>query len=180
MITTPRLLLRPWRDSDREPFALMSADPEVMEFFPACLTRQQCDEIVKQVQAHQQKHGFCFFAAELIGKAPFIGFIGLQHVPFQAAFTPAVEIGWRLSREYWDRGLATEGALAAARYAFRNLELAEIVSFTVPGNVRSRRVMEKIGMQREKAGDFEHPGFALGHPLRRHVLYRLKGGAGGR
>ncbi|HWC18298.1 MAG TPA: GNAT family N-acetyltransferase [Terriglobales bacterium] len=173
MITTPRLLLRPWRNDDREPFAQMCADPEVMEFLPACLTREQSDETVTRIQTHHEKHGFCLFAAELIGRAPFIGFVGLQHVPFEAAFTPAVEIGWRLARPYWDRGLATEGALAVLSYGLGTLELPEIVSFTVPGNIRSRRVMEKIGMKRDRSGDFEHPRLPAGHPLRRHVLYRL-------
>ncbi|HVH87836.1 MAG TPA: GNAT family N-acetyltransferase [Terriglobales bacterium] len=172
MITTPRLLLRPWRDSDRAPFAEMCADPEVMEFFPGCLTQKESDNAVDQIEAHQREHGFCLFAAELLGKHHFIGFIGLQHVPFETSFTPAVEIGWRLARSYWNRGLATEGALAVLNYAFKSLGLLEIVSFTVPGNIRSRRVMEKIGMHRDVSGDFDHPRLPPDHPLRRHVLYR--------
>lgn len=173
MITTPRLLLRPWRDSDREPFAAMSADPEVMEFFPSLLTREESDDVIAHIQAHQKQHSFCFFAAEWIGHAPFIGFIGIHHVHFPARFTPAVEIGWRLARTYWDHGLATEGAQAVLNYGFRALNLEQIVSMAVPGNIRSRRVMEKIGMRRDRAGDFDHPDLPEGHPLRRHVLYRL-------
>lgn len=152
----------------------MCADPEVMEFFPAVLNREESDAAIVRVEVHQREHGFCFFAAEWIGRAPFIGFIGLAHVLFQAPFTPAVEIGWRLARPYWGHGLATEGARAALNYGFQSLELDEIVSFTVPGNIRSRRVMEKIGMKRDRSGDFDHPHLPQGHPLRRHVLYRLR------
>ena len=173
MITTPRLLLRPWRESDREPFAALNADPAVMEFFPAYLTRKESDSMASRIDEHQRQHGFCFFAAELVGKAPFIGFIGISNVPFETAFTPAVEIGWRLARPYWQKGLATEGAQAVLSYAFRKLNLDEVVSFTVPGNIRSRRVMEQIGLRRDPSGDFDHPFLSAGHPLRRHVLYRL-------
>lgn len=173
MITTPRLLLRTWRESDREPFAAINADPEVMEFFPTRLTRDESEQMVLHIEAHQKEHSFCFFAAELIGKAPFIGFIGISCVPFEASFTPAVEIGWRLSRPFWNRGLATEGASAVLSYAFRALRLEEIVSFTVAANIRSRRVMEKIGMTHNAVDDFDHPRLPAGHPLRWHVLYRL-------
>ena len=173
MITTPRLLLRPWRSSDHEPFAAMSADPEVMEFFPALLSREESAQAIGRIEEHYREYGFCFFAAEWIGRAPFIGFIGIAHVLFEAPFTPAIEIGWRLARPYWGHGLATEGAQAMLSYAFRNLGLEQIVSFAVPGNIRSRRVMEKIGMRHEHAGNFEHPHLPAGHPLRRHVLYRL-------
>ena len=174
MITTPRLLLRPWRDSDHEPFAAMCTDPEVMEFFPSLLSRDETDNAIARMEKHHQKHGFCFFAAEWIRRAPFVGFVGIAHVLFPAPFTPAVEIGWRLARPYWGHGLATEGAQAVLSYAFRNLNLPEIVSFAVPANIRSRRVMEKIGMRHDRSGDFDHPNFPAGHPLRRHMLYRLK------
>jgi len=129
--------------------------------------------MVGRIVAHQNEHGFCFFATELIGKAPFIGFLGISTVPFEAPFTPAIEIGWRLARRYWHKGLATEGAEAVLSYAFRKLSLDEVVSFTVPANIRSRRVMEKIGLQHNPADDFDHPRLPAGHPLRRHVLYRL-------
>ena len=174
VITTPRLLLRPWRSSDHESFAAMCADAEVMEFFPAVLNRDESEALIGRIEAHQREHGFCFFAAEWIGKAQFIGVIGLGHVPFQASFTPAVEIGWRLARAFWGHGLATEGARAALNYGFKNLGLDEIVSFSVPGNISSRRVMEKIGMKHDRSGDFDHPRLPEGHPLRRHVLYRLR------
>jgi RimJ/RimL family protein N-acetyltransferase len=129
--------------------------------------------MVSRIDAHQREHGFCLFAAELVGKASFIGFIGLSQVPFEAPFTPAVEIGWRLARPYWHKGLATEGAQAVLSYAFRKLNLDEVVSFTTPANIRSRRVMEKIGLKHDPEDDFDHPRLPAGHPLRRHVLYRL-------
>lgn len=129
--------------------------------------------MASRIEVHHREHGFCLFAAELVGRAPFIGFIGISNVPFEASFTPAAEIGWRLARPYWHKGLATEGAQAVLSYAFRKLSLDEVVSFTVPANMRSRRVMEKIGLQRDPSHDFDHPGLPAGHPLRRHVLYRL-------
>jgi RimJ/RimL family protein N-acetyltransferase len=172
MLETERLLLRPWRDEDREPFARMNADPRVMEFFPATLTAQETDAMLERVHSHLERHGFGWWAAELKEAGAFIGFIGLAVPYFESHFTPCVETGWRLAAEYWGRGLATEGALAALRYGFEELGLAEIVSFTTVGNVRSRRVMEKLGMTHDPSDDFDHPRIAEGHPLRRHVLYR--------
>jgi RimJ/RimL family protein N-acetyltransferase len=173
MIETERLILRQWRGADREPFARITADPRVMEFFPAVLTREQSDALVGRCEAHYREHGFTFFAAELIETGEFVGFIGLARTPFEAHFTPCVEIGWRLAFERWNRGLATEGARAALRYGFEQLNLAEIVALTAPANVRSRRVMEKLCMKRDPADDFDHPRVPEGHPLRRHVLYRI-------
>ncbi len=173
---TERLILRRWRVEDREPFARLNADPLVMENFPACLTREESDAGVDHVEAHFEKHGFGLFAAELRASGQFIGFIGLNIPDFEAHFTPCVEIGWRLAREHWGRGLATEGARAAVRYGFETLGLRELVAFTVPANIRSRRVMEKLGMSRDPADDFDHPRLEPGHPLRRHVLYRLRAG----
>lgn len=172
MIETPRLVLRPWRDADREPFYGITSDPRVMEFFPAVLTRAQSDALVDKCIAHFEAHGFTYFAAELRETGELAGFIGMANVPFEAHFTPCVEIGWRLGFEFWNRGLATEGARAALRFGFERLGLDEIVAFTVPLNVRSRRVMEKLGMTHNPADDFDHPRIAEGHPLRRHLLYR--------
>jgi RimJ/RimL family protein N-acetyltransferase len=172
MLESERLLLREWRDEDREPFARMNADPRVMEFFPATLTAAETDAMLERVHAHLARHGFGWWAAELKETGAFIGFIGLAVPYFEAHFTPCVEIGWRLSPEYWGRGLATEGAQAALRYGFEQLGLREIVSFTSTQNVRSRRVMEKLGMTHDPADGFDHPRIAQGHPLRRHVLYR--------
>ena len=173
-LETERLILRTWRDTDREPFARMNADPVVMEFFPACLSREESDEGVDRVEKHFRERGFGLFAAELRAEHAFIGFIGLNVPRFVAHFTPCVEIGWRLAAAYWGQGLATEGARAVLRHGFDTLALDEIVAFTIPANLRSRRVMEKLGMTHDPADDFDHPGLEPGHPMRRHVLYRLK------
>ena len=172
-IETERLILREWRESDLEPFARLNSDPRVMEFMPGLLSREESDAFAHRIQSHFREHGFGLCAAELRGNSEFIGFIGLQVPRFQAAFTPCIEIGWRLSADHWERGLATEGAQAIVRFAFEILKLKSIVSFTVPKNLRSRRVMEKLGMTHDPAEDFDHPMLPEGHPLRRHVLYRL-------
>jgi RimJ/RimL family protein N-acetyltransferase len=174
MIETPRLLLRAWRDQDREPFQRINSDPRVMEYFTSPLSPEESDALMARIAAHQQQHGFTFFAAELRPTAQFIGFVGIAHTPFEAPFTPCVEIGWRLAAESWGQGLATEGAQAVLRFAFNELKLPEIVAFTVPSNLRSRRVMEKLGMTYNPADDFDHPRLPPGHPLRPHVLYRTR------
>ena len=174
MLETPRLLLRPWRESDREPLQRMNADPRVMEFFAAPLSPAESDRMIDRMQAHIAQHRFGFFAAELRATGEFIGFAGISHVPFEAHFTPCIEIGWRLAAAYWNRGLATEGARECLRYAFQELALPEVVAFTVPANLRSRRVMEKLGMSYSPADDFQHPRLPEGHPLRPHVLYRVR------
>ena len=172
IIETPRLLLRPFRASDREPFARLNSDPRVMEFFPTALTADQTYAAMDRIEAHHQHHGFGLLAAELRITGKFIGYIGLAVPAFETAFTPCVEIGWRLAAEHWGHGYATEGAQALMHHAFTMLALDEVVSFTVPANLRSRRVMEKLGMTRNPAEDFDHPRIPEGHPLRRHVLYR--------
>lgn len=174
ILQTDRLLLRPWRPADREPFAAMNADPRVMEHFPACLTREESDQLADRIEAHFDKHGFGLFAAELRATGEFVANVGLSVPAFQAHFTPCVEIGWRLAATHWNQGLATEGARAVLEYALDTLGLPEVVSFTVPANRASRRVMEKIGMTHNPADDFEHPLLPEGHRLRRHVLYRRK------
>jgi RimJ/RimL family protein N-acetyltransferase len=173
-LSTPRLILRRWRESDREPFARMNADPRVMEFFPHPLSSGESDALADRINAHFDARGFGLYAVEVAAKHSFIGFIGLAVPALAAPFTPCVEIGWRLSPEYWGQGLATEGAREVARFAFTGLGLDSLVSFTVPANRRSRRVMEKIGMSRDPAEDFDHPNLPAGHPLRRHVLCRLR------
>jgi RimJ/RimL family protein N-acetyltransferase len=172
-LTTERLLLRRWRDSDRLSFQAINADPRVMEFMPGVLTPELTDAVIARIERHFEKHGFGLYAAELADEKTFIGFIGLSVPSFDAPFMPAVEVGWRLGFNYWGRGLATEGARAVTRYAFGELGHTSLVSFTVPANLRSRRVMEKLGMVHDSGADFEHPGLPPGHPLRRHVLYRL-------
>jgi RimJ/RimL family protein N-acetyltransferase len=173
-VRTERLLLRRWRDADLAPFAAMNADPRVMEHFPAVLSREESDGRVERILAHFDRHGYAQWAVEIPGVAPFAGFIGLAVPGFDAHFTPCVEIGWRLAVEYWGRGYATEGARAALEFGFTELKLSEIVSFTVPANIRSRQVMERLGMTHDPRDDFDHPSLADGHPLRRHVLYRIR------
>ncbi|MGA7341811.1 MAG: GNAT family N-acetyltransferase [Terracidiphilus sp.] len=173
-LRTERLLLRRWRESDRLPFRQMNADPRVMEFMPELLTAEASDALFDRAQEHFSRHGFGPFAVELIEMNAFLGFIGLFVPEFDAHFTPAVEIGWRLASEHWGKGLAAEGARGALRYGFETLRLEEVVSFTAPANLRSRRVMEKLGMSHNPADDFDHPRLPEGHALRRHVLYRIK------
>lgn len=175
-LLTARLILRRWRAEDREPFALLNADPVVMEYFPARLSRAESDALADWIEAHFAKYGFGLWAVEVPGVAPFIGYVGLAVPSFQAHFTPCVEIGWRLAREHWKKGYATEGARAVLALAFGELKLEEVVSFTTVGNMPSRRVMERIGMSHSPADDFDHPGLPEGHPLRRHVLYRIRSG----
>ncbi|MGE0725700.1 MAG: GNAT family N-acetyltransferase [Alphaproteobacteria bacterium] len=172
-IPTARLLLRGWRDTDLPTFAAMNADHRVMAHFPATLDHAETEAMVGRIRAHFATHGFGLWAVEVRGVAPFIGYAGLAVPRFEAHFTPCVEIGWRLARDHWGNGYATEAAAAVLGHAFGPLGLAEVVSFTVPANARSWRVMERIGMARDPASDFEHPVLPAGHPLRPHVLYRL-------
>jgi ribosomal-protein-alanine N-acetyltransferase len=172
-LTTARLRLRLWGERDLAPFAALNADARVMEFFPAPLSAAESDALVDRIREHFAKHGFGFWAVQAPGVADFIGFVGLAIPTFQARFTPCVEIAWRLAYDYWGRGYSSEAAAAVVEFAFGTLGLDEIVSFTVPGNLRSRRVMGRLGMRRSPEDDFEHPSLPEGHPLRAHVLYRL-------
>lgn len=173
MIRTKRLILRPWREEDFEPFALLNADPRVREYFPCLLNREESDASARLISDRIRRFDKGFWAAELIETGEFIGFIGLEEVLFTAPFTPAVEIGWRLAYAHWGKGYATEGALATLTYGFDRLRLEEIVAFTAPENLRSRHVMKKIGMHRDAQGDFDHPKIPADHPLRKCVLYRI-------
>ena len=173
VVTTPRLILRRWQPSDREPFAAINADPRVMEFFPNPLTGEQSAKGIERIEAGFEQNGFGLCAVERKSDGAFLGFIGLSVPNFQAHFTPCVEIGWRLAAHAWGQGFATEGAQAIVAHAFHTLHLEQIVSFTSVQNLRSRRVMEKLGMTRDPADDFDHPNLPDGHLLRRHVLYRL-------
>jgi len=174
MIRTGRLLMRRWRDDDREPFAALNADPAVMEHMTATLTRDQSDAFVDRIEACWDQRGLGLWAIEVPGVAPFIGYVGLWPTD-DLAGAGAVEVGWRLAREHWGKGYATEAARAALRFGFEELRLDEIVSFTVPQNERSRRVMARLGLRHDPAGDFDHPRVdPLTNPeLVRHVLYRL-------
>jgi ribosomal-protein-alanine N-acetyltransferase len=172
-LNTERLLLRPWGVADREYFAVINADPRVMQYFPKTLSREESDTLADILEAAFQANGYGVWAVEVPGVAPFVGFVGLNRPRFEAHFTPCVEIGWRIGAEYWNRGYATEAAHAALMFGFETVGLPEIVAFTVPANTPSRRVMEKIGMMHNPDDDFDHPSMPEGHPLRRHVLYRI-------
>lgn len=172
-LSTPRLVLRQWRASDLEPFARLNADPAVMQFLSGCLERAESDRLAQAAEAEVARQGWGLWAVELRASAAFIGFVGLRAPAFEAPFTPCIEIGWRLERQSWGKGFATEAGLECLRFAFETLDLPEVVSFTVPQNRRSRAVMERLGMLHDLDGDFDHPRLPEGHPLRRHVLYRL-------
>ena len=173
MLTSVRLQLRPWRDEDLPAFAALNADPEGMEYMPKCLAREESDAFAARIREGLTRYGFSFWAVEVPGVSEFIGFTGLSVPPYETHFTPCVEIGWRLARRFWGFGYATEAARLAMDYGFRSAGLPEIVSFTFVGNLRSRRVMERIGMTRNPEDDFEHPRLPEGHRIRPHVLYRM-------
>lgn len=166
-----RLVMRRWYDRDRAPFAAMNADPEVMRHFPAVMTRQGSDALIDRIEAHFVEHGYGLWALEAQGQ--FVGFTGLSWATWEADFTPALEVGWRLARPAWGHGYASEAATAAL---LRGLEEVDsIVSFTAVSNERSRRVMERIGLRHEH--DFDHPRIPPHHPLARHALYRADRGS---
>jgi len=172
-LRTDRLVLRRWRPADKEPFARMNANPIVMEHFPSALDRAQSDAFADRIEAGFDERGYGLWAVEIPGEAEFIGFVGLALHDFPAHFTPAVEIGWRLARDHWGKGFATEAARTAIADGFERVGLSEIVSFTAVVNIRSVAVMQRLGMSHDPADDFDHPRLPAGHHLRRHVLYRL-------
>jgi RimJ/RimL family protein N-acetyltransferase len=172
-LRTERLLLRQWRDEDLAPFAELNGDPETMRFFPAPPSREESDQLAARERRQIDEEGWGLWAVEVVGGAGFIGFVGLARPSFEARFTPGVEVGWRLARDHWGHGYATEAGRAALAHGFEDLGLEEIVSFTSPLNEPSWRVMQRLGMSHDPADDFEHPRVPVGHPLRLHVLYRL-------
>lgn len=172
-LPTERLILRPWRAEDRDALAHMQADPEVMEYLLPVPDRAASDAAADKIAAHFTRHGYGLWVVEVKDVTPFAGYTGLAHVPYEARFTPAVEIGWRFARAHWGHGYATEAAGAALAFGFERLRLPEIVALTVPANHRSRAVMERLGMHRDPDGDFASPLVPEGHPLLRHVIYRL-------
>lgn len=177
-LTSARLLLRRFRDDDRAAFAALNADPAVMEYFPAPLTRAQSDALIERIEANFRRDGFGVWAIEAAEAAPLVGMAGLARVPDDLPCAPAVEVLWRLARPWWGRGYASEAARAAIGHGVARHGFREIVAFAVAGNRRSRRVMERLGMVHDPAGDFDHPRLAAESPLRRHVLYRLKAAGG--
>ncbi len=172
-LRTERLLLRRWRPVDLEPFAALNADPAVMEYLPAALSRGESKALIERIEAGFEANGYGLWAVEVPGEAPCVGFVGLSPVDFDVFFAPAVEVGWRLARSSWGRGFATEGARAALAFGFERCGFSEVVSFTAECNRRSRAVMERLAMRRDPGEDFDHPLLAESDPLRQHVLYRL-------
>ncbi|MFC0225156.1 GNAT family N-acetyltransferase [Serratia aquatilis] len=170
---TPRLLMRSWQDSDLPAFAAINADPNVMKYFPAPLSRAESDTMAERIRALMQQQGWGFWAVEVKGGSPFIGFVGLASAGDDLPCSPCVEIGWRLAAEHWGQGYASEAANCALELAFNTLQLTEVVSFTAENNHPSRRVMARIGMT-FSGETFEHPRLPPGHPLRKHVLYRKR------
>lgn len=171
---TPRLVLREWLDFDLAAFAAMNADPEVMEFFPRLRTIEESQQAIETMQKHFTQYGYGVFAVTN-KQNNFVGMVGLQSNPDKFSFSPCVEIMWRIARKYWGNGYAPEAALKCLELAFDQHKLAEIVSFTAAINLKSQRVMEKIGMTRDVGGDFIHPNLKPSHRLNPHVLYRIKG-----
>ena len=173
IIETSRVLLRSWTEADVEPWARMNADPRVMEFFLRTYSREESIATATLIREQFARDGYGWFVAEVKDRFPFAGVIALVDVPFQAHFTPAHEIGWRFLPEAWGQGYATEGARAALDFAFGQLGWREVVAMTATTNVRSQRVMERLGMTHDPKDDFDHPRIPKDHPINRHVLYRI-------
>lgn len=174
ILQTDRLTLRTWEDSDTTPMTQINLDKQVHQFLGVVADRQQTQAMITRWIKHYQEKGYSLYAVELKASHELIGFIGIITPNFEAHFTPAIEIGWRLSSKHWNQGYATEGAKAVLQYAFTQLGLEEIVSFTATTNLASQRVMQKIGLQQDKKGTFDHPNIDKDSPLMPHVLYRLK------
>lgn len=167
-------MLRRWRPDDVAPFVEINADPAVMEYLPTSLTPEETTALVERIEESFRTHGYGLWAVETQNGRRLAGFVGLAPVEAPYPFAPAVEVGWRLARVCWGQGFATEAAMASLRFGFDEIGLTEIVSFTSITNDRSRRVMERIGMTNDPDEDFDHPRLPDGHPLRRHVLYRIR------
>lgn len=168
---TERLILRQWKQSDLEPFAALNANPEVMRYFPKIRTREESDEMVKTIEQRIAENGWGFWAVEEKSSGAFIGFVGLNIPGYELPFSPVIEIGWRLDNAFWGKGYAPEAAHKALEIGFEQFAMKEIVAFTALDNIPSQRVMEKLGMQRGE--EFDHPLLDEGHPLRRHIVYRI-------
>ena len=172
LFTSERLGFRNWQDDDLEEFASMNADPEVMEHFPKELTKQESFDFIKRLQKHFEERGYNYFATEALETGEFIGFIGLAYQDYETAFTPAVDIGWRLKRSSWGKGYATEGAKRCLEFAFDDLKLDRVVSVCVLANENSENVMNKIGMV--KKGTFNHPKLKEYPALEKCVWYEIQ------
>ncbi|MGH8950517.1 MAG: GNAT family N-acetyltransferase [Acidimicrobiia bacterium] len=172
-VETERLILRRWRERDRDEFAALNADPEVMEHFPNVLTTEESDQMLRRIDRQFEEFGFGLWAVDIKWAKKFIGFCGLAVPTFQTPFTPAVEIGWRFAKDQWGSGYATEAAKAVLDFGFEQADLEQILSWTIPANERSQRVMQRLGMKRAPDLDFDHPRFLHVERLRRHVVYRI-------
>ncbi len=170
---TKRLILRPWLESDIEPFYKINQNPKVIEFLAGAMSLEEIKNFISDVNIHIEKRGFGLWAVELKESHELIGFTGLKYQDFAAHFTPCIEIGWRLDSKYWGNGYATEAASEALKIGFQKFNLKEIVSFTVPQNLRSQAVMKKLGMERDFNGDFNHSKLPINHHLSKHILYRI-------
>lgn len=173
ILKTERLILRPWKKSDLEPFCTMNQDPKVMEFYPSTLTKKESDAFAQKIQREYAQRGYGFWAIEVPKIANFIGYVGLNYWDLKMDFAPCIDIGWRLASPFWGKGYATEGAKEVLHYSFENLKLEEIVAMATIGNFRSHRIMEKLGMQHSPKENFHHPKLPKEHPLSLRVLYRL-------
>ncbi len=171
-LQTERLILRPWQKQDYAPFAALNADSAVMEYFPSILRTKESDMMADKIKGLITQKGWGFWATEEKESGRFIGFVGLNTPAYDLPFNPCVEIGWRLAKDTWGKGYATEAARASLQFAFENLDLDEVVSFTTVTNLRSRAVMERLGLV-NSGEDFDHPLLEEGHPLQKHVLYKL-------
>jgi len=174
ILKTKHLIIRTWQEQDLDPMSVINQDPLVCEFLPKIGNRAETENLIRRFMLHYEKYGFTAYAVELNSNGTLIGFVGLLVASFEAHFTPAVEIGWRLGSQYWGKGYATEAAKSVVDFAFTTLKLKEIVSFTIENNMRSRQVMEKIGMHHNPDDDFDHPKLPKKSPLCKHVLYRIK------
>jgi RimJ/RimL family protein N-acetyltransferase len=172
-LETPRLLLREWRDTDREAFAAIVADPHVMRFYPATRSRAEADAWIDKMIAGLANGTAHFLAVERKSDGTLLGLTGTADINFPIPTEPKLEIGWVLGKDYWGQGYAPEAARAALEHAFTQLRAPEVAAFTARVNLPSQRVMQKLGLVRDPSADFEHPRIAAGHPLRPHVLYRI-------
>lgn len=173
ILRTERLVMRPFTEADRDAFAAINADPEVMEHYPAPLDRAESDALLERIRDAFREHGFGLWALELSSSSALLGYTGLAIPTWKNHLTPCVEVGWRLGRAHWGQGYASEAARAALEVAFSDLGLEEVLSFTSLPNQRSARVMQRIGMRRDEASDFAHPNLPADHPLSRHIVYRI-------
>ncbi len=187
IIETERLILRRWQESDATAYFAINNDVKVTEFLRGSLSKKEVTDFIGGANIHQDQHGYTLWAAELKNTQELIGFIGLNYIDWSDIILennphhknsspflkPVVEIGWRLGSQYWNKGYATEGAIASLNYGINKIGLKEILSWTVPANKRSFHVMEKIGMKRDYTYDFHHPKLTLNHPLSQHILYKF-------